>query len=150
MDGIFVLEKNRRTSDRARLTIANRDTESHEFVLQFDKSNCRWQFVAESGNEDDEEDQLFELLNFLLDETPTWSGTATQLCAALGVLDPTFSTSPVALAKKLKSHQEFLREQHCIECVFARNKSARIIELTRDVIVVDYEIPNQQSLELVG
>jgi hypothetical protein len=150
VDGIFVLEKNRRTGDNARLTIANRDTESHEFELRFDNQNCRWQFVAETGKDTDPDDQLCELLIFLLDETFTWSGTSTQLCDALAALEPTFNLSPIALSKLLKSRQDFLRIQHCIECVFTRTKTARLIELSRDVIVVDCENVKPEPLRLVG
>ena len=81
VDGIFVLEKKRRTGDTARLTIANRDTEGHQFTLRFNRSCCRWQFVSEDCDEPGAEDKLFEVLNFLLDEIPIWSGTATELNA---------------------------------------------------------------------
>jgi hypothetical protein len=150
VDGIFVLEKKKRTGDKAKLTIANRDTESYQFELRFDRVNCRWQFVSDIGSEADEEDYLYELLNLLLDETPDWRGTATQLCAALVVLDPAYSISPIALSKMLKSRQEFLRQQYKIECRFTRNKSARLIELSRDIIIVEYENPKGESLGLVG
>jgi hypothetical protein len=151
VDGIFVLEKKKRVSDRAKLTIANRDTDGHQFELRFDRLNCRWQFVTEiSADGADEDDQLYELLDLLLDEAPAWSGTATQLCAALSMLDPAFSVSPIGLSKMLKSCQEYLRAQHGIECRFTRNKTVRLIELSRDIIVVDCENPKQGALALVG
>ena len=149
VDGIFVLEKIKRAGDKAKLTIANRDTESHQFELRFDRVNCRWQFLGESDDEDENFDnQLYELLNLLLDETPIWSGTATQLCAALSVLDPTYSISPIAISKILKNRQEFLRTQHGIECVFTRNKTARLIELSRDVIIVECENTKKEPLDV--
>jgi len=145
VDGIFVLEKKKRTGDKAILTIANRDTESFQFELRFDRSNCRWQFISSVGRDSDEEDYLYELLNLLLDEAPVWHGTATELCISLSVLDPEFSISPIALSKILKARQDFLRTQHKIECRFTRNKTARLIELNRDVIVVDYKEPDNNS-----
>ncbi len=129
VDGVFVLEKNKRTGSMARLTIVNRDTESHQFDLRFDSTGCRWQFIGEATDNDD--NILYDLLNFLLDETPVWSGTATQLSVSLTVLDTSYSISPVALAKTLKQQQEFLETQHKIVCRFMRNKSARLIELSR-------------------
>jgi hypothetical protein len=138
VDGIFVLEKKRRIGDTARLTIANRDTEGYEFTLRFNRSCCRWQFISEECDEPGAEENLFEVLNFLLDETPVWSGTATELNAMLAVLDPSFSFSPIGLSKTLKAQQDVLRTQHGIECVFTRCKTARLIELSRDVIVVDF------------
>ena len=148
VDGIFVLEKNKRVGSKAKLTIANRDTESHQLELCFDKTDCRWQLVSESSESD--ETQLFDVLNFLLDEQPMWIGTATQLCATLAALDATFTTSPVALSKTLKQQQPFLESQHGIVCAFTRSKSARIIELSRDIVVTDCEIVDTPPLELVG
>ena len=150
VDGIFVLEKKKRASDKARLTIANRDTEGHLFDLRFDRLNCRWQLIGDTSAEEDEDDQLYELLNLLLDEAPVWRSTATKLCTALRTLDPAFPVSPVALSKTLKAQQEYLRTQHNIDCVFTRNKTARMIELSRDVIVVDCDKTNRGLLELVG
>jgi hypothetical protein len=150
VDGVFILEKNKRVGSAAKLTIANRDTESHQFELRFDKTSCRWQFIRETGDDNDTEDYLYELLNLLLDETPIWSGTATQLSATLTALDPAFTVSPIGLSRTLKSQQAFLLEQHKIDCRFTRNKTARIIELSRDVIVVDCENTKREPLGLVG
>jgi len=89
-----------------------------------------------------------ELLDLLLDEAPVWKGTATQLRTALALLDPIFSISPIGLAKMLKARQEFMRVQHGIDCRFTRNKSARLIELSSDIIIVDCETINNDSLRL--
>ena len=139
-----------RNSDKAKLTIANRDTESYQFDLLFDKSNCRWQLVGIVNDDTDGEDNLHELLDLLLDGAPVWSGTATQLHAALAMIDPMISISPIGLAKTLKSRQEFLRTQYGIECVFTRNKTARLIELSRNVIVAECENTTHGALALVG
>ena len=150
VDGIFVLEKRKRNGDKARLTIANRDTEGYQFDLRFDMTNCRWLLVGSTCDDPDEEDNLYDLLNLLLDDTPIWSGTVTQLRASLAMLDPALSVSPIGLAKTLKSRQDYLRTQYNIECVFTRNKTARLIELSRDVIVVNCDNSKTGSLALVG
>jgi hypothetical protein len=150
VDGIFVLEKKKRNSDKAKLTIASRDAEDHQFELRFDRAACRWMLVGEVADDADDEDQLFDFLNLLLDDTPNWCGTATQLKASLDVIDPAFSISPITLSKLLKARQDYLRVHHGIECRFSRNKSARLIELSRDIIVVDYEIVENEPLSLAG
>ena len=150
VDGIFVLEKRRRNSDKAKLTIANRDTESFQFDLWFDKSNCRWQLVGIVNDDTDGEDNLYELLDLLLDEAPVWRGTATQLHIALTMISPTLSISPIGLAKTLKNRQAFLCTQHGIECAFTRNKTARLIELSRNVIIAECENTKRGALALVG
>jgi ABC-type glutathione transport system ATPase component len=150
VDGILILEKNKRIGSAAKLTIANRDTESHQFELRFDNSSCHWLFIRETSTEENAEYYLYELLNLLLDETPIWSGTATQLRAALTVLDPSWSISPISLSRMLKSQREYLREHYAIEVRFTRSKTARFIELSRNVINVDCEIVRGESLALVG
>jgi hypothetical protein len=130
VDGIFVLEKNKRNSDKASLTIANRDTEGFQFELLFDRSICRWQLVGEICENPNEEDRLYELLSLLLDVSPVWTGTATQLCKELSKLDPAYDISAIKLSKLLKSRIAFLRNHHGIECRFTRSKNARIIELS--------------------
>jgi RecA-family ATPase len=103
VDGIFVLEKSKRTGSFAKLTIANRDTEGHQFKLQFDTTSCRWQFVEKIVDEDSDSDEhFFEILECLLDENPTWSGTATQLYTVLTHLNEELIISPVALGKILR------------------------------------------------
>jgi hypothetical protein len=149
-DGIFVIEKMKRSGDRARLTIANRDTEGFVFELRFDRSSCRWQFIGNAYSDSDEEDQLFELLDILLDDVQVWSGTATQLRTAFIALEPSFCMTAIGLSRMLKAHQDFLRMSMGIECRFTRTKSARLIELSRDVIVVDYENESTKPLGLAG
>ena len=135
MDGIFILEKKKRAGDKAKLTIANRDTEGHQFNLSFDRSNCRWQFIGEENEDGDEygAEQLFDTLSILMDEAPAWKGTSSQLCEDLNLLAPTLKFTPVALSKILKSHQDFMKSQYGIDCKFTRNKEARVIELSRNV-----------------
>ncbi|MCL1903464.1 MAG: helicase RepA family protein [Oscillospiraceae bacterium] len=147
VDGIFILEKSKRTGSTARLTIANRDTEGHQFKLQFDTINCRWQFVEEiKGEVDyDEDEYLFLALECLLDETQIWSGTPTHLCAVLTQLDSQCIISPITLSKTLKKRQEHLFKQYNISCGFTRNKSARIITLSRDVIVIEGAVVKEES-----
>jgi hypothetical protein len=46
IDGLLVLEKTKRTSNEAHLTITNRDTEGFCFDLRFNSESCRWDFVG--------------------------------------------------------------------------------------------------------
>ena len=149
-DGIFVLEKNKRTGEKARLTIANRDTEGFQFELEFNRLSCRWLFVGEVGNDVDEEDRLYELLHLLLDKDPAWTGTSTELCSELSSLDSSYHISPVYLSKILKARQDYLLSQHNIVCIFTRTKNARLIELLRDTIVVDVKTSDIRLPILVG
>jgi hypothetical protein len=136
-DGIFVLEKRKRVGDKAKLTIANRDTEGLQFELEFDRLSCRWQLVSTVGDDNDEEDWLCELLHHLLDGNPAWAGTSTELSSVLKSIDSSFSMPSITLSKTLKARQEYLLSHYNILCTFTRNKNARLIELLRDTAVVD-------------
>jgi hypothetical protein len=142
VDGIFVLEKSKRTGSFAKLTIANRDTEGHQFKLQFDTGSCKWQLVKKmnSGDDSDENEDLFATLDYLLEKTPKWSGTATQFCTTLTHLNEELIISPVALGKILRERQEHLEKQHNIMCEFTRNKATRIIVLSKDIIIVESKL----------
>ncbi len=151
-DGVFVLEKYDRNGDMARLTIVNRDTESREFELRFDKQDCRWQFVGElRGNEDaDDGAELAGALLLLLDKEPTWKGTAAQLHSALVGVAPEFGMSAIAVAKTLRCRQEYLRTEYGVVCTFTRNKTARLIELSCEKVSQDREVSETEQLRLVG
>jgi hypothetical protein len=134
VDGVFVLKKHNRSGSSAKLIIANRDTESHLFELCFDKASCRWQFLSEASDDDDggeDDNYLFTALDCLLDKSPLWSGTATELCAALSRLDSEFKGSPTVITKALKTQAGILQSQYGIISSFSRSKSARIIKLAR-------------------
>lgn len=130
VDGVFVLEKAKRIGDGAKLTIANRDTEGFCFNLRFDPDTCRWEFVGNSSDGDEDEDALICLLDdFLKDD---WSGTATELCAELKKQDCGFDLSPAILTKKLKALSGLFRKDFHILIDFERTRSSRRIFLRRE------------------
>ncbi len=130
VDGVFVLEKARRTEDGATLTIANRDTEGFCFNLRFDKTTCRWEFIGNATGDGDDEDALICLLDDFLKEE--WRGTATELCAALKQQDASFDTGPASLTKKLKAQSGTFKKDFHIHIAFERTRSSRQILLRRE------------------
>ncbi len=77
VDGVWVLEKEKRTEGKGKLTIANRDTEGHCFNVEFDKENCRWNFLgAEEEFRENEDDAFCDLIAEFV--TSTFHGTATE------------------------------------------------------------------------
>ena len=129
VDGIFVLEKAKRTENGGKLTIANRDTEGFCFDLQFDSDSCRWSFVGNSTDGDSDDDIFVIMLDdFLKDE---WSGTATELCGKLKKVDGSFDISPATLTKRLKAISSLLIKEFNISVNFERSRSSRRIILRR-------------------
>jgi hypothetical protein len=121
VDGALVLAKDRRTGNKAKLTISNRDTESFCFDLRFESDTCRWNFIGNSAEDSDDEDALCFLLNdFLQDE---WSGTATDLCNELKSLDTNFSLIPTTLSKQLNTSNSLLKKDYGI--IFDRDRSKK-------------------------
>lgn len=130
MDGVFILEKAKRTGNDAKLTIANRDTEGFCFNLNFDAETCRWEFVGNHVSSSEEEDELVVLIDdFMKDE---WSGTATELCAELKKQNNNLDVSPATLTKKLKSLSGLLKNECHIAIEFERTRSSRRIFLRRE------------------
>lgn len=129
VDGVFVLEKSKRTGNDAKLTIANRDTEGFCFNLRFDNEKRRWAFVGNNSDGNDEEDILCVLLDdFLQDE---WNGTATELCTALKKQDDSIDLNPATLSKYLKAKQGLLHNNYNISLNFERTRNSKRIFLKR-------------------
>jgi len=137
-DGLFILEKSKRTGHDAKLTIANRDTEGFCFNLRFDPDSCRWIFVGNNlgSDADDDEDVLAILVDDFLESLEgaagEWSGTATELCNELRKQDATFEITPAVLTKRLKSSVGLFKGELGISINFERNSNRRQIILKRD------------------
>ena len=134
-DGVFVLEKETRTGNTAKLTIANRDTEGFCFKLELDPETCKWQFLGnyddslyKTETDEEKDEQLLLLIdNFLKYE---WSGTATELCAALNEIDPASELTHLNITKKLKNNITLFNENN-IEINFERKRDGRVITIKR-------------------
>ena len=129
VDGIFILDKDKRIGNNGKLIISHRDTEEHIFKLEFDKNNCRWLFIEE---ETVDEISLHGLIDELLKNNPSgWKGTATELCDKLASVNENFSHTPLSITKQLKSEEYALRKKHSIDYQAIRTKEARLISLKK-------------------
>ena len=131
VDGVWVLEKEKRTEGKGTLTIANRDTEGYCFKVEFEKANCRWNFLgAEEELAENEDENFCDLIAELV--TSTFTGTATQLVEEVKKLDESFDISSRGIAKKLSSLQGLLREKYGIKYLWERGHKGRMITLFRE------------------
>jgi len=93
VDGIWVLDKEKRAENKAVLSILNRDTKGYAFKLELDEDDCKWKFLGEcEDTEKDDEERLSLAINSLLTQndingTKEWKGNATALCTALHKID---------------------------------------------------------------
>ena len=132
VDGVFVLEKEKRTSTEAKLTIANRDTEGFCFKLNFDGDVCKWSFVGNAIDLAGEKDEWLCLLvdDFL--QQDSWNGTATELSDALKRIDPEADITKLNIKKQLRNCLPSLkRDFNILVDLDGRDSKRRAIELTR-------------------
>lgn len=129
VDGVFVLEKSKRTSNEGKLTIANRDTETFCFTLGFNPDTCRWSITSKDGDADNEEPVCIMIDDFLQD---IWRGTATELCSELSKLSAENNLTPLSVTKLLKQNSEQLKSKYGIKVSFDRSSTNRLIFLERD------------------
>lgn len=127
-DTTFVLEKENRASDTARLYVTGRDTPYQEFILRF--RDCSWELVERKTQEQLAKeaipDVLFRLVKFMQDKTE-WSGTATELIAAMGETE----TVPAVITKWLNEYRTTFLSENSIGYQYSRRKEGRQIGLTR-------------------
>lgn len=127
-DATFVLEKENRASDTAKLYVTGRDTSYQEFVLRF--RDCSWELVERKTQEQIAEAEippvLFRLVEFMQDKGE-WSGTATELLAAMEEME----TPPNIITKWLNEYRgDFLSENH-IRYDYRRKNGGRQISLIK-------------------
>lgn len=97
-DGVFLLQKERRTDSAATLDISGRDLQDQRLYLKKDEERLVWELERrETELHKEPPDPVLEAVAALVTaERPEWNGTATDLAAALGL-----DIQPNALAKRL-------------------------------------------------
>ena len=142
-DATFVLEKEKRASDTAKLYVTGRDTPYQEYTLRF--RDCRWELVERKTQEqlakETIPDVLFRLVDFMRDKEE-WAGTATELLAAMGETE----TIPTVITKWLNEYRTTFLSENRICYQYSRRKDGRQIALARragDSGDSDFRIPRR-------
>lgn len=97
-DGAFLLQKEKRIANKAKLSITGRDQQDQCLHLEFNKQTLIWE-LTEIENElfPEPKDELIEkIASFFSEDNPRFEGTATELIELLGL-----DTSSNALSRKL-------------------------------------------------
>ena len=127
-DATFVLEKEKRASDAAKLYVTGRDTPYQEFTLRF--RDCSWELVERKEQEQLAKeaipDVLFRLVDFMQGREE-WTGTATELLEAMGET----GTPPNIMTKRLNEYRAGFLSENNICYSYHRKKGGREISLTR-------------------
>ena len=93
VDSMYVLEKDKRTANKATLHVTGRDIEDMQLLLEFDRDMTVWRFVSYLSGEPTA-DTLTPVLVKFLSSKKTFSGTATELLDSLKGIDSSVSCYP--------------------------------------------------------
>ena len=126
-DGAFLLQKERRTDNAATLDISGRDLQDQRLYLKRDEERLAWELERrETEPYKEPPDPVLEAVAALVTaERPEWSGTATDLTAALGV-----DMKANALAMRLNVRAWRLSYEYHIRYESTRTHAGRSIRLT--------------------
>ena len=125
-DGAFVMQKEKRTDNKAVLEVAGRDQQDQKLWLNFNRERCVWELTkTETELWKEPEDPVLEKIKELVTETtPEWAGTATELVEVLQV-----EMQPNALSRKLNVSLERLILDYGIQYKTERGHDGRKIRL---------------------
>lgn len=123
-DGAFMLYKETRTSNKATLEISGRDQQDQKIHLIRDEEKLCWNFEkAETELWKEPPEPLLEYIaNLVIEENPTWQGTATELIEKLGL-----DMKPNVVSLKLNVNAGRLMNDYSIRYTNKRNHSGRMI-----------------------
>lgn len=125
-DGAFVMQKEKRTDNKAVLEVAGRDQQDQKLWLNFNRERCVWKLTkTETELWKEPEDPVLEKIKELVTETtPEWAGTATELVEVLQL-----EMQPNALSRKLNVSLERLILEYGIQYKAERGHDGRKIRL---------------------
>lgn len=126
-DGAFVMQKEKRTENKAVLEVAGRDQQDQRLLLNFNRELCLWELTkAETELWKEPDDPILEAIaKVVSEEQPEWSGTASELLQLLPDLD----MQPNILTRKLNISMERLFVDYGIRYETKRGHSSRMIKL---------------------
>lgn len=128
-DGAFLLQKERRTSNTATLDISGRDQQDQRLYLTRNEERLIWTLErAETELWKEPPDPVLAAIAALVTaEQPQWSGTATELVAALGL-----KMKPNALSMRLNVRAGKLQYEYGIRYESHRSHAGRTLSFTLD------------------
>nr|WP_250227775.1 helicase RepA family protein [Anaeropeptidivorans aminofermentans] len=129
-DGAFIMQKEKRTENKAILEIVGRDQQDQKLHLLFDRDRCLWQLTdKETQLWKEPSDPILEAVARLVtDVAPSWSGSATELIDGLDRMD----IQPNVLTRKLNVGADRLWNEYGIRYESSRTHAGRTIKLTLD------------------
>lgn len=143
-DGAFVMQKEKRTQNKATLDVVGRDQPDQRLYLNFDREQCIWKLVkAETELWKEPPDEVLEQIVDFMSLRQSWQGTATELLQELrGV-----NMQPNVLTRKLNVSVERLYLDHGICYAASRGHNGRVISLEKKDNVVDHVVKDEELVK---
>lgn len=124
-DGSLVINKDRRSDNRAKMAVSGRDIPYQELTIEFDKQKCLWKFVEETDPYEEPKDELLEKISKLVSiDNPVWEGTATDIVSLLSL-----DMKANVLSRKLNPLSARLYKDYSIFYENSHKKENRYIRL---------------------
>jgi len=129
-DGVWLLQKEKRTSNNATMDIIGRDQQDQRLYLTKDMERLTWQLEkAETELWKDPPDPTLEAVAAVVtEESPEWSGSPTELVEKLGL-----DIKPNTLTMRLNVNAGRLQNEYSIRYESNRTHAGRSIKLTLDI-----------------
>ena len=130
-DGAFLMQKEKRTDLNATLEIVGRDQPDQKLHLTRDTEKLIWQLDrAETELWESPPDPLLsKIVAVITEDTPTWSGSATELVELLQE-----DIQPNILTRRLNVKAGELLNEHGIEYTVKRTRNGSSISLARKTV----------------
>ena len=127
-DGAFIMQKEKRTENKAILEVAGRDQQDQRLELNFNRELCVWELIkAETELWKEPADPMLDsIAKVVTEEQPQWKGTASELLLLL----PELNIAPNILTRKLNISVENLLLEYGIHYDNYRGHDGRMITLT--------------------
>ena len=109
-DSSFILKKESRTENEAKLICIGRDIEQRVIYLMFNKSKFVWECLTPIEIESKEVDELIITLCDYMKSAIAFTGTATELSERLKAFNNT-ECNPAVLKKKIVKHIGYIKEK---------------------------------------
>lgn len=127
-DGAFIMQKEKRTENKAVLEVAGRDQQDQRLFLNFNREQCVWELTkSETELWKEPVDAVLEsVATVVTNEAPEWSGSASELLQLL----PEIDMQPNVFTRKLNVSLERLLIDYNIKYDSIREHSGRKIKLS--------------------
>ena len=130
VDGIYILEKDTRADNQAKLHVTGRDIPDMQLKLEFDREDNLWKFTGfESGAALPMDEKLLAAIEQILD-SDRFTGTASELISTMQEIDISIEIQPNRLTRLLRDKALTLQKQG-IQFSAKRTNSARLLTLER-------------------